>query len=170
MENKSLIEKINDIEAKLEDKDKDKNKKEWKLPFKFTMIGQKKKKEGWILLQHLSYNGATSFEKVQVDEGVAMGKDMIPHVVTAEDIFLYKNKLPMVIIPDWSKYPIRKGELYSQTLATKGAGTMGWEFLMNYMYKTQIKEKKKATTGVMIIGVLVLIGLGYYLVKSGALS
>ena len=142
----------------------------WMVPFNIRFMTRKAKRSGYIVLAHLGQNKAIWFEKVKIDEGVAIGKDGNPHVITSEDIFIWKNRLPMVLVPEFSKYPIRANELYKDTLATKGAGTMGWQWLMNYIYKTQIKEKKQVGMGVIVIVILVLLGLGYYAFKSGAFS
>lgn len=168
-EGKSIVERLSELEKQKQENQAHQSKK-WNLPWKARMLGKKKKKDGWVILQHIGVNKAVWFEKVPIDEGVAMGKDMIPHVVSSEDVMLWKNKLPIIIVPDFSLRPIRAGELYSETLKSESAGSMGWQFIMNYIYKTQIKEKKKVAMGMIIVIALVVIGVGYYAFKSGAFS
>jgi len=80
---------------------------------------------------------------------------------------IWKNKIPLVIQPQWSERPFSVKDHYDRTISAQ-QHSKGWQYIMNYIYKTQIKAKKSVPTGLIIIGVLALLGLGYYLIKSGA--
>jgi len=78
-------------------------------------------------------------------------------------------KIPIVFQPEWSERPFSAKDHFKQATEA-GQTTTGWKLIMNFILKTQIQDKKKAGMGLIIIGVLAVIGLGYYLIKSGALA
>lgn len=164
---KSLKESMADISEKLNSLTEEKKKvKEWKLPFLFRFLGKKKKRKGYVVFMNIGLNKAITFIKAPIEEGVALVNN-IPHMVHPDDILIWKNKIPIVIQPSWSEKPFSSREHFSETV-NEGKGSMGWQFIMNYILKSQIKEKKNVPIGPIIIGSLVILGVGYYLLKSGA--
>jgi hypothetical protein len=113
-------------------------------------------------------NKAVTFIKAPVEENVALVNG-VPHVVDPKDILLWKNKIPIVIQPQWSEKPFSAEQNYKYA-RENGETTEGWEYIVNYLMKTQIKAKTNAPTGLIIFGAIAVIGLGWYLIKSGALS
>lgn len=168
-EEKNLKETLAELVSEIKDMKEVKKTgtKKWSLPF-FTRagMGKKKKRKGYVIFVNIGLNKALTFIKAPVEEGVAMVNN-VPHVLSPEDIVIYKNKIPMVIQPQWSEKPFSIREHYNQTVE-KGETTMGWEYIINYIMKTQIKAKKAISTGLIIIGVIAIAALGYYLIKSGA--
>lgn len=138
----------------------------WNLPWKSRFLGRRKKRKGYCVFMNIGTNRAITFVKAPIEEGVAMVNDA-PHVVSPEDILLWKNKIPIVITYQNALTPVRCEELQRKAEAT-GTTTKGWQYVMNYIYKTQIKDKKNVPTFLIIIGIIAVIGLGYYLIKSGA--
>lgn len=168
-ENKSLKDTLADVSSKLDALVKEKKVKKWSLPFTARMgMGKKKKRKGYVVFMNIGENKALTFIKAQVDDGVAMVND-VPHYVQPEDILLYKNKLPIVIQPQWSERPFSAKSHYD-LVNNKSEGSLGWKYIINYINKNQITQKKSFPTGLIVIGVLAIIGLGYYLIKSGALK
>lgn len=143
--------------------------KNWRPPFKYRTLGKKKKREGYIIVIKVGLNKAISFDKLPIDENVIMGKDGIPHVVKQEDILLWKNKIPMIIQPEWSLDAWSPNQ-HAAITERNGAGTNGWQYIINYIRKNSIKEKKEFKPATIIIGGIVVIGLIWYLIKSGAFS
>lgn len=141
----------------------------WKMPFKYRILGKKKKREGYVVAIKVGLNGAISFEKIRLDEQVALGEDNIPHTVYKDDVLIWKNKIPMVILPEWSERAWSPREHYQKT-EENNESSKGWQYIMNFLKKNQIKEKKEFKTGTLIIGGIVVIGLIWYLIKSGAFS
>jgi hypothetical protein len=117
---------------------------------------------------NIGLNKAVTFIKAPIDEGVAMVNG-VPHVVNTDDILIWKNKIPVVIQPQFSERPYSAHRHY-ETVMAKGEDTKGWQFLMNYILKHQIKPTKDTPWKAIIIGAIVVIGLGYYLMKSGVLK
>ena|SRR3989304_1985253 len=169
---KPLKDTLEEIASKLDSLTAAKAVQEWKLPWtqrwSWNLFGKMLKRKGYVLFMHIGTNKAVTYIKAPVDEGVAMING-IPHVIHTDDILIWKNKIPMVIQPAWSEKPLSASQHFGETLK-EGKGSMGWEFIMNYILKSQIKEKKSFSMGAVILGILVLIGVGYYVIKSGALS
>jgi len=165
---KSLVETLNNISKNLDALVAEKKVKKWSLPWRARFLGKKKKRKGYAVFMHLGNNKAVTFVKAQVEEGVAMVNG-IPHVVSPEDIYIWKNKIPIVIQPEYSEHPLRASDHY-EAVESKKEGSRGWLFFVNYMMKNQIKEKKQLKGGAIIVGVLLIAGIGYYLFKSGAFT
>lgn len=141
----------------------------WNLPFTTRIgMGKNKKRQGYVVFMNVGTNKAVTFIKAPVSDGVALVNN-IPHVVEPEDILLWKNKIPIVIQPQWSERPFSTKDHFAETNKA-GQNTAGWEYIMNFILKTQIQAKKSVPTGLIILGVIAIIGLGFYLVKSGALK
>lgn len=141
--------------------------KKWNLPF-FTRfgMGKKKKRRGYVVFMNIGLNKAVTFIKAPIEDNVALVNN-VPHVIEPEDILIWKNKIPMVVQPQWDERPLNVKQSFSEAVEQKRT-TMGWEYIMNFILKTQIKAKKSIPTGLIIIGVIAIVGLGYYLIKSGA--
>lgn len=168
-EEKSLKENLAEISQQLNTLVEQKKVKKWSLPLTTRMgMGKKKKRKGFVVFMNVGTNKAVTFIKAPIDDNVALVNN-VPHVVEPEDILLWKNKLPIVIQPQWSERPFSAKNHFEQTGLAK-QNTMGWQYIMNYINKTQIAAKKAVSTGLIIIGAIVVIGLGYYLIKSGALK
>lgn len=168
MEEKSLKEKLQSIADNLDKLVKEKEVSKWSPPWKARILGKKKKREGYVVFVNLGENKAITFIKAPVSEGVAL-VNKIPHRVDPEDIFLWKNKIPMVIMPQWSEGALSAREHYKATQQV-GNGSEGWQLIMNYILKNMITAKKNIPWGAIAIGALVLLGLGFYAMKSGVLS
>ena len=166
---KGLRETLDDINNKLDrfEKLEEPQTKKWSLPFltKFGMC-KKKKRKGYVVFVNIGLNKAITFIKAPIIEGVAMVNG-IPHVIEPEDILIWKNRIPMIIQPQFSERPYSAKHNY-ELVREKGEGTEGWQYIMNYLMNNQITDKKKMPVGAMIIGAIVIIGLGWYLIKSGA--
>src|SRR4030065_2928309 len=89
---KSLKESLADIAASLDTLKEQKKVKEWRLPFLSRFLGKRKKRKGYVLFMNVGLNKAVTFIKAPVEEGVALVNG-IPHVVHAEDILIWKNKI-----------------------------------------------------------------------------
>lgn len=161
----SLKEKLAQIDEKLDELVAKKKVKTWALPFSMRFLGKKKKRKGYVIFMNIGMNKAVTFIKAPIEEGVAMVNG-IPHVVDPKDILLWKNKIPIVIQPQFSEKPYSLEHHYER-VRQDNEGTEGWTFILNYMLNNQLKEKKSVPMGMIIIGVLVVLGLGYYAMKSG---
>lgn len=168
-EDKSLKETLADVAEKLDELAKEKKVKKWSLPFsaKFGM-GKKKKQKGYVVFVNLGINKAATFIKAPITDGVALVNN-IPHVIEPEDIFLWKNKIPLVFQPQWSERPFSAKDHFRKTVENNQS-TMGYEYIMNFILKTQVQAKKNFPMGLVVFGVIAIGALGYYLFKSGALS
>jgi len=121
-------------------------------------------KRNWINIIYIQDNKNLRILKAPIDENIIM-IDNIPHTVDVGDIFLHKNK-PTIIQPSWSIKPLSPEQNKKET-SEAGNNTLGWEYIMNYLKKTEIKSQKNI--GVMmwvVVGCLVIGGI-YYAIKSG---
>lgn len=168
-EEKSLKDTLAEVSSKLDQLAEQKKVKKWNLPLSARFgMGKKKKRKGYVVFINIGENKALTFIKAPVDDGVAIVND-IPHHVKPEDVLIWKNKIPVVIQPQWSERPFSADSHYQSTLKNN-ENTMGWKYIVNYINKNQIQQKKNFPTGLLIIGLIALVGLGYYLIKSGALK
>lgn len=167
MEEKSLKETLAEVAKNLEELKQQKKIKKWSLPF-FTRfgMGKKRKRMGYVVFVNIGTNKAITFIKAPISDGVALVNN-VPHIVEPDDILLWKNKIPMVLQPQWSERPFSPKDHFAKA-ETAGQNTAGLEYIMNFILKTQIQAKKNFPTGLIIIGVIAIIGLGWYLIKSGA--
>lgn len=166
---KSLKETMAEVSSKLDELVQQKKVKKWNLPLSARIgMGKKKKREGYVIFQNIGENKAVTFIKAKVEDGVAIVND-VPHLVRPEDILIWKNKIPMVIQPQWSERPFSAKE-HHEEVNRNNENTMGWKYIINYINKNQISEKKKIPFGLIVIGLLAIVGIGFYLIKSGALK
>jgi hypothetical protein len=168
---KSLKETLAELSANIKElkEAKKSGTKKWNLPFGARVgMGKRKKRQGYVVFMNVNTNKAVTFIKAPIEDNVAIVNN-IPHVVEPEDILLWKNKIPLVIQPQWSERPFSPKDHFKETVMN-GQHTKGWQYIMNYINKTQIQTKKPVGFGLILIGILAVIGLGYYLMKSGALS
>lgn len=168
-EEKSLKETLADVVKNLEELKEQKKVKKWSLPFLARIgMGKKKKRQGYVVFMNIGTNKAVTFIKAPIVDNVALVNN-VPHVVEPEDILIWKNRIPIVIQPQWSERPFSSKDHFAKTDAA-GQNTAGWEYIMNFILKTQIQAKKNFPVGIIVFGVIALLGLGWYLIKSGALK
>jgi hypothetical protein len=168
-EEKSLKELMAEVLANQSQLIEQKKIKKWNLPWAARMgMGKKKKRDGYVVFMNIGTNKAVTFIKAPVTDGVALVNN-IPHVIEPEDILIWKNKIPMVIQPQWSERPFSPKDHFKQAVDANQT-TTGWEYIMNFILKTQIQAKKNTPMGLIIIGVIAVVALGWYLIKSGALK
>ena len=149
-----------------ENEPKKKKDSSWKLPWSARTLSKKKLKEGYLVFLNIKRNGWGEFVKVPVEDGVALIGNT-PHTVESYHVIMLKKGLGLVVQPEWSVEPFNPREHQQETKGTKN-DSLGWTYIMNYIYKTQIKLKKDIAVGLyIIIGLAVLAG-GYYLIQSGA--
>ena len=137
MEDKSLKETLAEVAKDLKVLTEQKKVKKWSLPFTARMgMGKKKKRQGYVVFMNIGTNKALTFIKAPVVDNVALVNN-VPHVIEPEDILLWKNKIPIVIQPQWSEKPFSTKDHFKDTQAA-GQNTAGWEYIMNFLLK---KEK-----------------------------
>lgn len=133
----------------------------WKF---WEKVNKREIKKNWIQIIFIQDNKNLRILKAPIDENVIM-IDNIPHTIDAGDIFLHKNK-PTIIVPSWSIKPISPSQNIKET-KDAGNSTLGWEYIMNYLKKTEIKAVKNMGIAIWVIVGLLAIGGIWYAVKSG---
>lgn len=159
----NLKDSIEKIHKRLDELVEKKEVKKWNLSWWKRLTGGQVKRN-WVLVCYIQENKGISFIKVPIDEGVIM-LNGIPHTINSDEIMIYKNK-PFIIVPSWSIKPFSPAQNVKET-NENGNNTLGWEFIMNYIKKTEIKAAKGAGMIIWIIVGLIVIGGGYYLIKNG---
>lgn len=165
----SLTERFKQLEAKqgeIERLVKEGKLKKGKLPFK-AFISNRRARKGWISILRLLSNGAAYFTRAQIDENIVEIDGQL-HVVDPRYIISYKKK-PLIILPEWSMYPLSLKEHYERTEAD-GLKAMGTRHVYNYMKRNLVKEKKKFGFGVILLVLMVIGGIVWYMYKQGMLT
>jgi hypothetical protein len=159
----SLKDTLKEIHSKIDELSGKKEIKKWNVPF-FSRLTPARAKRNWVLICYIQENKGVSFVKAQIDEGVILING-IPHTVSSDEILFYR-KLPFIIVPSWSIKPF---SAHQNLQNTKDAGnsTLGWEYIMNYLKKTEIKSVKNAGMIMWVMLGLVILGGGYYFIKNG---
>ena len=127
-------------------------------------VSKRNIKNNYIQIIYIQDNKNLRILKAPIDENIIL-IDGIPHCIDAADIFLHKGK-PTIIQPAWSIKPLSPQQNIRETKEA-GNSTIGWEYIINYMKKTEIKSIK--SMGVMVWIVVCALGIGgiYYAIKSG---
>ena len=109
----SLSEKIDELNAKLQPLTKTKKgeTKELKLPFRIRMQQKRLAKKNKAAVLLLRENRTAIWKIGQLKDGM-VEVDGRQHNASIDFIFLYKNKLPFIILPEWSLDPIGTKDYY----------------------------------------------------------
>lgn len=161
---KDSIKRIEGALIKREEEEKTKEISFWSKWKFWQNVSKGQIKKNWVQIIYLSDNKNIKILKTPIDENVIM-IDNIPHTVDVSDVFLHKGK-PTIIQPSWSIKPL---SLTQNMKETKDAGntTLGWEYIMNYLKKTEIKSTKNMGAMIWIIVGLIALGAIYYFIKTG---
>lgn len=157
---KNMKELLIEIRDKLSEKEK---KKEFKLPFT-AKLSNKQTKDNWVTVCQVTEGRQIAFTKCPIKEQTYM-LNGVPRIATPEEILHYKGK-PFIIQPSWSVKPFSPTDNYEGAIA-KGYTNQGYRLLLNIMESEGIQTAKKIGWGIIVIGGLILLGVGYYLIKGG---
>ena len=159
---KDTLKELTDRIETVEDKKKSK-KLRFNLPWN-AKPNAKQLKNNWITLLYVGENKNAVFIKAPIIEGVIL-VDGVPHVPKAGSIIYYKGK-PMIIQPSWNTEPFMPDADYERA---KADGTMstGWKLILNRYKNEAIAVKKSFGMGTIVIGIIVLIAVGYLAIKGG---
>ena len=161
---KDTLKSINDKLGELTEKNEIKETSFWSKWIFWRNASKLQVRKNWVNIIYIQDNKSIRILKARIDENVIM-IDNIPHTVNAADIMLHKGK-PTIIVPSWSIKPFSPEQNLKET-EENGNLTLGWEYIMNYLKKTEIKAVKNIGIMMWIIVGLIVIGGGYYLIKSG---
>src|SRR3972149_1020804 len=162
-EETSLKDTLKEIHSKLDELSEKKEVKKWDVSW-WNRLTSGRANKNWVLICYIQENKGVSFVKARIDEGVILING-IPHTVSSDEILFYK-KLPFIIVPSWSIKPFSAHQNLQETKES-GNSSLGWEYIMNYAKKTEIKSVKNAGMIMWIIIGLVVLGGGYYFIKIG---
>lgn len=166
-EEKTLRDIVKELSDKYEELEKQQKIKRFRLPFR-ARLGKAKVKNNYVTIIFIQDNKAVKFMRAKIDEQVAEING-VPYYIPSDHIMNYKNK-PLIILPSWSMSAFNPNEHYAQTLQNPQYSSKGWRYLMNYMNKTMIKAKKEFKIGAIIFVILIVGGIAWYAIKSGAFS
>lgn len=148
---------------RLKDLEKTKKVRKFIFPWK-GRVNKARLKKNWASICYINDNRAVSFLKAPIQEGVIYIDD-IPHVATADYTLNYKGK-PFLIVPSWNQQPFSPIEDMNEAVA-KARTTHGYHLIANTLESTQIKQKASMKWGIIVVGIIVLLGAGYYMLKGG---
>ena len=162
-DNKTLREEIQELKDLVVAEKKVKIKP-FKIPFR-GRVNKKKARDGWVTIQKINDNRRVTWERQKIEEQTII-VDGVPRVLTADEVLFDHKGSPLVILPSWSVKPFSPTDNYSGTIQD-GYATQGYRLLMNRM-KNEIITAKKKMSGMMIFGGLILlVAIGYFMVKGG---
>lgn len=159
-EQKSVLEKLKELEQFKEDVEsgkKKKRKKKLKIPRK-AKVRRGKLKKGYIGVLKIDENKNLSGEKVKIEGSAFQTKDELYHATDGSELFFWEGKYPILIQPTWSNNPMginpknEKNETYGQP------------YIKAKMHHDAIKDKKKKGGNIIIwiiVGAAVLFGINY---------
>ena len=160
----TLKEKLEKLENKITDLEGKKSKIwNFKLPFR-ARLNKKNISNNWITLQYINENKEVKFIKAPIEEGVILIEG-VPHVPTPESIVTYKGK-PMIIQPSWNTQPFM-ADIDYQRAREDGTLSKGWKLILNRYKNEAIAVKKTWSSGAIVIGLIVLVIVGYVAMKGG---
>ena len=145
----------------------EKKVKKFKIPFS-GRLSKSKLKKGYSTICYVNENDEVSFFKAQILEGVYEDKKGIPHIGTPEHILNHKGK-PFIIQTAHDVLPFNPRKAYDSAAKANSLAT-GWRLLANYIETTTIKPKGSFGVGAWVIGILILIGIGFYFFKSKGIA
>lgn len=157
-EEKTLNERLKQLEELIEQTDKKKIKK-LKLPRK-ARVKKGKLKKGWIGVLKIEENGNISGEKVKVEGSTFVQKDDIIHATTGQEVLFWEGKFPVVIQPSWKNNPVDVRKFYKEETNE----TYGQPYIKARLLKDVIKPKR--TGGGSIIWIIAIVAIGYFVLSK----
>lgn len=162
MEEKNLLEKVDEVHDILTSKNRKNKSKTVKLMRK-AKVRRSKLKKGYIGVIKIEENGNMSGEKVKVEDFVYKMKKGNYHVTDGGEKVWWNGKHPVIFQPTWKLFPLDFRKESHERNETKGQ-----KLVMATMKKDLIKVKTKGG-GVLIWVLLAVAGfIGYSLLKGGA--
>lgn len=160
---KSLGDRIDELKEILEESKEKKKLKLFKTPRQLK-LRKGQLKNNYVGIAFIQDNGDVKFLREQIVEGTVM-INKTPYIATPEHIMSHKGK-PFMIIPSWNNVPFSPENNIREANENK-TNSIGSRLLLNRMKSEVIAAKKKFGAGIIIFGVLVLLGIGYYIFKHG---
>lgn len=145
-----------------EQNQEEKKEKKFKIPF-FSRLSKKNMKDGYVTVCYINDNKAVDFIKVPISEGTAMIKDS-PYLSTADHMLTYKGK-PFIIVPSWNIEPFSPRKDMEDAERDKKLN-IGYRLILNKMKSEVISAKKKISLLLIVGGLIVIIGLIWFLTKN----
>lgn len=141
-----------------------KEQKKFNIPFK-SRVNKNKVKNGYVTICYIHDNRGIEFLKAPIKEGIIMVNDQ-PHIATTNYMLSFKNK-PFLIVPSWNTIPFAPSQNLSEA-QQKETLTVGYKLILNRLRSEQLKDKMKISAG-WVIGILIVLVGGYYLLNQGGL-
>lgn len=154
-ENKTVIQRIQELEGKQNDK-KRKKPKFFRLPFR-SRLTKGNLMKGYITVLIIYDNNAIEFKKHKIQESTIKLDDTY-HAVDGRDILTYKGK-PFIILPKKRKNPYNPNRQVDETY--------GQKHIMSRMTNETLKFAKKIGGIGISIGALIIVGVIAYALVTG---
>ncbi len=161
MEEKNLVEKVNEVHKILTSNDKKKKKKVMRIMRK-AKVSRSKKKKGYIGIIKIEENGNMSGEKVKVEDFVFKLKKGNYHVTDGGEKVWWNGKYPILFQPTWKLFPLDLRKQQGERNETNGQ-----KLVLATMKKDLIKVKSSGGSLLWIVLLVVAAVVGYSLLKGG---
>lgn len=157
-DNRSLIDRLNSIEQKLDSEGREKPKK-LKIP-RGAKVSKGMIKKGYIGIIKVDENGNLTGEKQKLAGSSYRTKDGLYHASDGREIGFWEGKHPVIIQPSWKVNPIdlRKSN-------GEDNETYGQDYVMAKMLKDVIVKKPLGGGGFLIwiiVGAIALFAINYF--------
>ncbi len=156
-ENKTIHERLKEIEDKEREKSRKKSKK-FKIPMK-ARVSKSKLRKGYVIVQEIKENKEVDFSKVPIVDGTIKLGDTF-HAIDETDIFTHKGKpflhLPKKKINAWNPLSAYLSEERTyQGKSISSHETYGQKYIMARMKSDYIKTAKNIGWGMSIFGLVI---------------
>jgi hypothetical protein len=162
MEDKNLVQKIEEAHSFIEQAKQGKVKiKPMKIPRK-AKVGKNKRKKGYIGIFRIDENLNISGERQKLEDAGYMLKGGTFHAINKDEICMWDGKYPVIIQPTWSINPlnIKKEKPINETY--------GQKYVMARMMKAVIAQTKKKAGWLLWVALGVGAIIAYNLITKGS--
>ena len=151
-ENRTLIDRLNSIEEKLNQEPRERPKK-MRIP-KGAKVSKGMLRKGYIGIIRIDENGNLSGEKQKLDGSAFRTKDGKYHSSDGREIGMWEGKHPVLIQPTWKLNPINIRKKDGEENETYGQ-----EYTMAKMLKDVIVKKSLGGAGWLIWVVIIAVAI-----------
>lgn len=172
MKPRTLPEQVKELKDKVDEMTGIKKKgrvKKFNIKFKYNVKRQMKRaaKKGKVMLIILGTNRNIDAQIVDMKNGYIMFNG-VPRKCTMDYIYLWRGKIPTIVLPDWSLEPIGLEEYYKKCPEGMGSA-IAQKFVLGVIESGEVTTKKKMegkTIVWILLGVLVVL----YILFGGSVT
>lgn len=129
--------------------------KDFRLPFGVRLKERRLAKQGKVLVFLLRTNKALTVETARIENGMIALDKYNPKQCTTDFIYLYRGKVPCIVLPEWSLTPIGTKDYYDAVADKRVSDPQS--IIIRQVESAQAGAfKKKLSPQALVIGVIVV--------------